>query len=185
MDNTTQKIFIDLKSSDDKIRLIALQSALNITENKVNWVYEVWGDLIDKLDNENSYQRSIGIMLLCNLAKSDAEKRIQKDLKTILKHTKDDKFITSRQCLQNIWKIASACIETKEPIIKHLKMRFTECSAEKHSNLLRLDIIQSIYKLYRVSGDKKLIEIMTNLIEEEKEEKYRKQYKASIAELVK
>ena len=120
MDEPIKAIFQDLGSTDDKIRSDALQLILNITENKVDWIYDVWEDLLDKLGNENSYQRSIGIMLLCNLAKSDTQNRISACLNRILKYTRDDKFITSRQCIQNVWKIAAACEGTKEIIVDHL-----------------------------------------------------------------
>jgi hypothetical protein len=65
MNKNTQKHIEELSSTNDKIRLDALQSTLKLTESKVDWVYEVWELLLEKLEDENSYQRSIGIMLLC------------------------------------------------------------------------------------------------------------------------
>lgn len=76
MDKKINALVEDLASTNDEIRMNALQSLLKVTESKVNWVYEVWDLLLGKLDHENSYQRSIGVMLLCNLAKSDSENRI-------------------------------------------------------------------------------------------------------------
>src|SRR5512133_1945484 len=103
MNNTIKKHIENLASKDDKIRLEALQSLLKVTESKVDWGYEVWDLLFEKLGHENSYQRSIGILLLCNLAKSDGENRLGVCLDRLLAHTRDEKFITSRQCIQNIW----------------------------------------------------------------------------------
>lgn len=102
MNRDIQKHIENLDSTDDKIRLNALQNLLKVTESKVDWVYDVWDHLLEKLDNENSYQRSIGIMLLCNLAKSDVENHLADSLDRLFVHTKDEKFITSRQCIQNI-----------------------------------------------------------------------------------
>ncbi len=168
----------NLASTDDKIRLEALQSLLKITESKVDWVYKAWDFLLEKLDYENSYQRSIATMLLCNLAKSDVENRLGVSLDCLLAHTRDEKFITSRQCIQNLWKVAATNKPTREKVLKHLEKRFLDCSNEKHYNLIRQDILQSMMCLYRKEDDDKLFAGMQTLIGKEKETKYRKQYEA-------
>lgn len=177
--NTDIKTRIEnLGSTDDKIRLAALQTLLKMTDSKVDWIYEVWDQLLEKLAHENSYQRSIGIMLLCNLAKSDTEDRLRSTLDRLLAHTRDDKFITSRQCIQNIWKVAAANKTNREKILKHLEKRFVECADEKHYNLLRQDIIQSMVCLSEHEGEDGLLTRVKALIEKEQDRKYRKQYEA-------
>jgi hypothetical protein len=176
MDKNIQKHIEELSSTDDKIRLDALQATLKLTESKVDWVYEVWDLLLEKLGHENSYQRSIGIMLLCNLAKSDVENRLAASLDHLLAHTKDDKFITSRQCIQNIWKIAATNKPNREKVLKHLEKRFVECASEKHFNLLRQDIIQSMVLLYKKEKDDAFFAKIQALIAKEQDVKYRKQY---------
>ena len=176
MDKIIQKRIEELSSTDDKIRLDALQATLKLTESKVDWVYEVWDLLLEKLDHENSYQRSIGVMLLCNLAKSDAENRLAGSLNRLLAHTEDEKFITSRQCIQNIWKVAAANKSNREKVLKHLEKRFVESAAEKHSNLLRQDIIQSMLALYKAEKDEGLSTRIQALIAREQEPRYRKRY---------
>lgn len=178
MNQTIRKRIDDLASTDDKIRLDALQTLLKATDSKVDWVYEVWDHLFEKLESENSFQRSIGIMLLCNLAKSDMENRLRTCLDELLAHTKDEKFITSRQCLQNIWKIAAANKSIRENVLKHLEKRFTQCANEKHFNLLRQDIIQAIVSLSKHEGDGTLLSKAQALITKEQDAKYRKQYEA-------
>ncbi|HMB25133.1 MAG: hypothetical protein ACM33V_02065 [Chloroflexota bacterium] len=178
MNKTIKNHIENLASTDDKIRLEALQNLLKITEFKVDWAYEVWDLLLEKLEHENSYQRSIGIMLLCNLAKSDLENRLGVSLDRLLVHTKDEKFITSRQCIQNLWKVAAANKLNREKVVRHLEKRFTECVNEKHYNLLRQDAIQSMISLYGHEGDDQLLRRAQALILKEKEVKYRKQYEA-------
>jgi hypothetical protein len=178
MDKELRECFDNLASTDDKIRLNALQAVLKITGDKVDWVYEVWDDLFRKLDHENSYQRSIGILVLCNLAKSDSEHRLDASLDLLLAHTRDDKFITSRQCIQNIWKAAAASQQTRQKVLDHLEKRFRECTPEKHYNLIRQDIIQSIRLLYEEEKDDALLIKAQQLVAEENEQKYRKQYEA-------
>ena len=178
MNKKLQKQIDELASTDDKIRLAALQSLMQVTETKVDWIYEVWDHLLEKLDDENSYQRSIGIMLLCNLAKSDTEDRLKLVLDRLLAHTKDEKFITSRQCIQNIWKAAATTKSNREKILKHLEKRFLQCTAEKHYNLLRQDIIQAMVSLSKHEKDEGLVPKVQALIEKESDLKYRKQYES-------
>jgi hypothetical protein len=178
MNKVVKECFDNLGSTDDKIRLNALQAILKVTDEKADWVYDVWDDLLGKLDNENSYQRSIGIMLLCNLAKSDRENRLNDSLGLLLAHTKDEKFITSRQCIQSIWKVAITNQQHRKRILDHLEKRFKECIDEKHYNLIRQDIIQSIRHISLELKDPALFARARAWIVEEVEEKYRKKYAA-------
>lgn len=182
MNKNIQKHIEDLASTDDKIRLDALQATLKLTESKVDWVYEVWDLLLEKLGDENSYQRSISVMVLCNLAKSDVENRLVDSLNRLLAHTKDEKFITSRQCIENVWKVATANKSNREKVLKHLEKRFIECVGEKHFNLLRRDMIQSMTALYQAEKDDALLTRIQALIAKEQEPKYRKQYEALLKE---
>jgi hypothetical protein len=178
MNKSIKKHIEDLGSTDDKTRLDALQALLKETETKVDWVYEVWDHLLEKLENENSYQRSIGIMLLCNLAKSDTENCLGPALDRLLAHTRDEKFITSRQCIQNIWKVAATNKSNRQKVLKHLEMRFVECANEKHYNLLRQDIIQAMISLSTLEGKNELVPNIRALIAKESDIKNRKKYEA-------
>jgi len=176
MNKNIKKHIEYLGSTDDKIRLDALQALLKETEIKVDWVYEVWDHLLEKLDDENSYQRSIGIMMLCNLAKSDTQDRMKSALDRLLVHTKDEKFITSRQCIQNIWKAATTNKTNYEKVLQHLENRFVECADEKHHNLLRQDIVQSMVSLKIFDGEDGLLRRVQALIAKEPDIKNRKKY---------
>ncbi len=178
MDQHVKEIYDNLASTDDAVRMSALQAILERTEDRVDWVYEVWDDLFERLNHPNSYQRTIAILVLCNLAKSDAQHRLDSSLDLLLAHTKDDKFITSRQCLQNIWKIAAASPQNRDKVLDHLTKRFRECASETHFNLLRQDILRSFRFLYDREKDATLLIKVTDLIEAERESKYRKQYEA-------
>lgn len=178
MNPETQALFDNLAQKDDAIRYISFSKLLSLTENKVDWVYAVWQSLVERLNSANSYQRSIALMLLCNLSQSDNEKRMNDLIPEILSHTKDEKFITSRQTLQNIWKIAWFNSSLSETIIDHLKQRFITCENENHANLLRQDILQSLITLAELRHDEALKTDVEKLIETEKEEKNQKAYRA-------
>jgi hypothetical protein len=177
MDSKITKLIDRLASKDDSDRFDALKSILIILESKVEWFEDVYHIMFSKLSDENSFQRSIGIMVICNLAKSDNANRIEKDLSNILKHTSDEKFITSRQCIQNIWKIAIANDNNGKTIIDHLKTLFVKCEGEKHYNLIRQDILQSLNEICKIQENTKLKTELSKLIEKESNIMYLSKYK--------
>lgn len=75
MSQPLQALMHDLGSTDDRIRMQAMQSLLQATENKVAWVYDVWDALLEKLDEANSYQHSI---ICCGRTSSILCCRLQK-----------------------------------------------------------------------------------------------------------
>ncbi len=181
MDDRIRTLVATLDTKDDKRRMAALQELLELTEAKVPWIYDVWDALLAKLDSENSYQRSIAIMLLCNLAKSDTRKRLKGDIGKVLAHTADEKFITSRQCIQNIWKLAAAGTDAASQVADHLEERFVACKAEKHSNLLRQDIVGSMSAISRLTGNEDVAERARKLIQTEETEAYRRRYMGALS----
>ncbi len=177
MNENIKQLFIDLRSTSDDVRYPAFQKVYEQTEAKVDWVYEVWPQLLEMLKSDNSYQRSIALRLLCNLSQSDNESRIAAILPEILAHTKDEKFITSRQTLQEVWKIAWFCPALSSQVVEHLKKRFAECGEEKHANLLRQDVLQSLVTLAELCHDNALLTDVEQLIASEPDEKNRKAYR--------
>ncbi|QTL97460.1 hypothetical protein GM661_05415 [Iocasia frigidifontis] len=176
MDKDIERLFKDINSKDNHVRLKALNQLLKITDNTVDWFDDVYLELVEKLSNNNSYQRSISILLLCNLAKSDKNNKVAGLLSDILTHTYDKKFITSRQCIQNIWKIAILDKKYETQIVNHLNQQYITCKDEKHFNLIRQDIIETLNKIYKKNLDEDLKEKILKLIEIEEVEKYRRGY---------
>lgn len=176
MDSSIRQKFNEFSSKEDKLRMDALQTILHITDEKVDWVYEVWDDLLQKLDDENSFQRSIAIMVLCNLAKSDSENRMKGIIDRLLIHTRDEKFITSRQCLQNIWKTAIVDPTLKEKILAHLEIQYKNCTCDQHYNLIRQDILQSMKTISGELNESTILEKAYGLAQMEENVKYRKKF---------
>src|SRR5215510_915489 len=103
-----KKLLEDLRSSDPVRQNRAFQSLLKATDSPVDWAYEVWDDLLRTLADGNNRQRSIAAQVLSNLAKSDSQQRMLKDLSALLSVTKDARFVTARHCLQSLWKFGLA-----------------------------------------------------------------------------
>jgi hypothetical protein len=174
----TRESIANLHSKDDKVRFAALQSVLKETDAKVKWIYDVWEGLVNSLSDENSYQRSIAVMVICNLAKSDTEGKLSKAIGRLLPLTNDEKFVTSRQCIQNLWKVAVTSTSLKKKVVDHLIAQYKNCTNDKHYNLIRLDIHQSLRNICDQSLDSGIRSKALELIEMEEEPKFRKRYAA-------
>jgi len=180
MDAMIEKLLNETKLKDNKIRLKALNGLLDITEKKVDWLDEVFEDLTSRLKSDNSYQRSIGMMLLSNLSKSDNENHLKIVLPDLLKLLQDEKFITCRQTIQNIWKIAIEKENLQKKIIESLIGKFNKCLFEKHYNLIRQDIISSLFLIHQKNSNSCPMSLIDDLIEAEEDVKFRKKYKSLI-----
>lgn len=96
-----------LALKDDNIRY---QAFLLLQNRSVCFddVYPYWDTLRNKLKSDNSYQRSIGLMLIAENAKWDSENQAEDTIDEYLMLLNDEKPITVRQCIQALGKIALA-----------------------------------------------------------------------------
>jgi hypothetical protein len=108
-----------LSLKDDNIRY---QAFLLLQSRSIffNDVYPFWDTFHEKLRSDNSYQRSIGLMLIAENARWDVENRMEEVIDEYLELLKDEKPITVRQCIQSLGKIASAKPELKDRIASGL-----------------------------------------------------------------
>jgi hypothetical protein len=95
-----------LSLKDDKIRY---QAFLLLQNRSVFFddVYPYWETFCDKIKNANSYQRSIGLMLVAENTKWDQKNRIENAIDEYLELLNDEKPVTIRQCIQSLAKIAA------------------------------------------------------------------------------
>ncbi|MEA4891188.1 MAG: hypothetical protein VB085_01310 [Peptococcaceae bacterium] len=94
-----------LSLKEDNIRyraFLLLQYRSSLSDD----VYPYWNTFRDKLKNDNSYQRSIGLMLIAENAKWDAENRMEDTIDEYLDLLRDEKPVTVRQCIQSLTKVA-------------------------------------------------------------------------------
>jgi hypothetical protein len=166
-----------LESKIDSERYVALQYILKLTDEKVGWFEDYIGVFVNKLEDKNSYQRTIGMLILCNLAKNETEKQeYKKILSKIMKLINDEKFITERQYIQNVWKIAVENDEYKDLIIKQMEEEFVQCVEKKHYNLIRQDIIQCLKAINKTEENTEINKKIKELIEKEEDIKNKKKY---------
>jgi hypothetical protein len=165
-----------LRLKDDAERYHALQEILALTEKKVDWFAQYKDELLAKLTDQNSYQRSIGLMLLCNLAKNDQNNEFKAILQALHPLLNDEKFITQRQYIQNVWKIAIVNSIYEKIIITQLAEEFQTCLTKKHHNLLRMDITASLNNIMQANQNEDLKNVMMELINTEMDAKNKKKY---------
>ena len=73
------------------------------------------------LNNENSYIRTKGIVLIATNAKWDTEYKIDEVIDQYLKHITDEKPITARQCIKVLPLVAKYKPDLKDCIITALQ----------------------------------------------------------------
>ncbi|RKQ29971.1 hypothetical protein [Oceanobacillus halophilus] len=178
MNSQIELEFEKSKSKDKDERYEAYQNILEATEQKVDWAYEVWDQLLEDLTHKDNHQRSRAAQYLANLAKSDPERRMLRDFSRVWKVTYDEKFVTARHSLQSIWKVGLAGREQKEMVMKYMVDRFKNCINEKNYTLIRSDIIQNMRNLFDHLHDEKIKQTAITLIETVEDKKYKKKYTA-------
>ncbi|WP_410511911.1 hypothetical protein PaeBR_17935 [Paenibacillus sp. BR2-3] len=127
MDRDIEVYITNLRSQDRDLRYQAFLYIQSITNEKVDWAYDVWDSLKDDLTHPDNHRRAIAAQLLCNLAKSDPEGRMLSDFSDVLKLTKDKRFVTARHCIQSLWKVGLAGKQQKAMLIEGLAERFRNC----------------------------------------------------------
>ena len=107
IDKNDLPLIIDwLSEKDDKIRY----QALLLLQNRSLYfddVYLFWEIFVLKLKSSNSYQRSIGLMLIAENTKWDKDNRFDDIKDEYFAILNDEKPITVRQCIQSLSKIIS------------------------------------------------------------------------------
>ena len=176
MDQPLRKSFDELRSKDRALQYEAFQHVLQVTDRPVDWSYEVWDEMIAMLSSKDNHERAIAAQVLCNLARSDPQESMLKDLPALLRLTKDERFVTARHCMQALWKLGVAGKKQRVTLTRGLERRFQECSREKNRTLIRYDIEQSLRSVYDGTQDETVRAKALELIETESDLKYRKKY---------
>lgn len=93
-----------LSEKDDKIRYQAFL-LLKSRSPYYDDVYPFWEKFVEKLKSQNSYQRSIGLMLIAENVRWDKLNKFDDIMNEYFVILDDEKPITIRQCIQSFSKI--------------------------------------------------------------------------------
>ncbi len=130
-----------LTSGDHKHAYRCLKSLQDLS-GRSNAVYPFLDVFVGMLDDENSYIRTRGLLLIAANAKWDVDHRIDEIIGEYLKHVTDDKPITARQCIRALPLIARHKSNLKDDIEDALR----NANIDKYKESMRLLVLKDIEK---------------------------------------
>ena len=138
-----------LEEKEDKLRypsLLLLQSRSESADD----VYPFFDVFAAKLKSENSYQRSIGLMLMAANARWDSQNKLDAILDDYLAGVDDEKPITVRQCIQALEQV----IPFKTHLLNRIAQKIMQVDIvalrPTMQKLILLDILQVLLKIRRI-----------------------------------
>jgi hypothetical protein len=137
--NDIQFLVETLCEKDDKLRYNAFL-LLQAYSREQPSMYGYWGVLDKKLDSDNSYQRSIGLMLLAENARWDKDGKFSKTIDKYLSCCTDEKFITARQAIRGLANVLQATSAFDKKIEQNLTKLSLAQYKENQQKLLTKDI---------------------------------------------
>lgn len=176
MDKTIRSKMDAIFTGDGEAQFKAYDYLMKESEKPVSWAYDVWDEVVSGLTHKDNHVRAICGQLLGNLGKSDPKGRMFKDFDKLLNVTKDERFVTARHTMQNIWKVGLGGKKHQQLVVQGLEKRYKECIKEKNGTLIRYDILVTLRNLYNATTASEIKEKALELIELEKDVKYKKKY---------
>lgn len=135
-----------LNEKNDDIRYAAFLTLQKRSELYPD-VYPYWDVFCDKLESSNSYQRSIGIMLIAENVKWDRQNRFSGIFNSYMSHCTDEKFITSRQTIQSILKWIASRPELAEQTAAELVSIDISAFKATQQKLILTDILNVLAEI--------------------------------------
>jgi len=154
-----EKLVDWLSLKDDKVRYNAFLLLQERSKQNAD-VYPYWNVFQSKLKNENSYQRSIGIMLIAENVKWDLEDKMNDIIQEYLNCLYDEKMITVRQCIQSLKIIARETTAFHEKITNDLLKYDVMAVRESMRKLVLLDIIDTLVEIRKAQDKKEINEFI-------------------------
>jgi hypothetical protein len=146
-------IWLALKEDDIRYRAFLLLQEKSRLDSSV---YPYFDTFREKLGSENSYQRSIGVMLIAENVRWDTAGKMRGALPAYLKILYDEKPITVRQCIGSLSIIVNTAPVYAEEISKALLMYDVMSVRETMRKLILLDILTVLAEIRKVYGDPKI-----------------------------
>lgn len=141
--------FALLFDKNNNIAYKALQELQKESERS-DKVYDYMDRLVDMLDSDNSYIRTRGLTLIACNAKWDKDNKIDEIIDGYLKHIKDAKPITARQCIKLLPMIAKDKPELKADIVSALQKADISVYADGMQPLVYKDIQNSLAEIAKM-----------------------------------
>jgi len=138
-------------------------------------VFAHWDAFVARLASANSYQRSLGLMLIAENARWDDSGAFAAVLERYLAGCDDEKPVTVRQCIQGLCKIVPYQPACLGPITEKLLSIDLVTRKDTQRKLLLMDILSVLAEIRKIQPDERIeryfLHAMTGGILDEKAKK--------------
>jgi len=119
-------------------------------------VYPYWDVFVEKLKSENSYQRSLGLMLIAENTRWDDSGKFEEIADRFLSFCDDEKPVTVRQCIQSLNKIIPYKKSCLTAIVGRLVSIDLMQRKETQRKILLMDILSVLLPINRLQHDERI-----------------------------
>lgn len=141
--NDIQILIEGLRSHDNNFAYKCLLELQQESE-KSSAVYQYFDLFAEMLDDDSSYIRTRGFVLIASNAKWDVDFKVDEIIDRLLKHITDYKPIAARQCIKALPMVAKHKPELKPDIIRALRGADVSGYKDSMRPLLEQDIKKSL-----------------------------------------
>jgi hypothetical protein len=148
-------LFSLLSEKDDNLRYKSFL-LLQMRSEQNDDVYPFWDALVEKLDNSNSYQRSIGLMLIAENVRWDKPKKFNAITDRYLALCDDEKPVTVRQCIQSFCKVIPFNHDCTSKVVDKLIAIDLMQRKETQRKLLLTDILTVLLECQKIQPEERV-----------------------------
>jgi hypothetical protein len=150
-----EKLVSWLIEKDDNFRYKCFL-LLQARSEKYADAYPFWDVFVGKLNSDNSYQRSLGLMLIAENVRWDCSGKFDAIVDLYLSFCADEKPITVRQCIQSLCKIIPFNKYCHDRTIEKLTSIDLLQRKETQRKLLLLDILSVLTLIRKYQADDRI-----------------------------
>lgn len=134
----------DLHHTDNSFAYTSFKQLVEESKES-NSVYPFFDDFIDMLEDDNSYIRNRGLILIAENSRWDIDNKVDEVLSQYLKHITDVKPITARQCIRGL----EIIVDEKEDLVPDIKKALYNANIEKYPSSMRKLIEKDIARVLK------------------------------------
>ena len=134
----------DLHHTDNSFAYTSFKQLVEESKES-NSVYPFFDDFIDMLEDDNSYIRNRGLILIAENSRWDIDNKVDEVLSQYLKHITDVKPITARQCIRGL----EIIVDEKEDLVPDIKKALYNANIEKYPSSMRELIEKDIARVLK------------------------------------
>ena len=160
-------LLLEMLSSKIDLERYSAFLALKFKSEKSDMLYSHWDSLVKRMRDENSYQRSIGIMLISENVRWDKQEKFDDIVDEFLSHCEDRKFITSRQTVQSIKNWYMFRSDLWDKTVSKLTNIDIDAMKDSQKRLMALDVLKVLCSINKLRPSSEISEYISSVIKRE------------------